>query len=140
MPGRTAQRGVLAMPAAGFLYVANEALAKLASDTLPTGQLMAVRGICTTLLILAVISATGNGPQLKRVMNRTVALRSGVDTLGSFLCMAALFHMPIGNMMAINMASPLMLTAAGALFLREPVGWRRWGAVAIGFFGVPLVV
>jgi drug/metabolite transporter (DMT)-like permease len=48
--------------------------------------------------------------------------------------------MPIGNMMAINMASPLMLTAAGALFLREPVGWRRWSAVLLGFFGVLLMV
>lgn len=140
MPGRNAQRGVVAMLAAAFLYVANEALAKLASDALPTGQLMAVRGIFTTLLILAVILATGNGLHLKRVVNRAVALRSGVDTLGSFLYMVALFHMPIGNMMAINMASPLMLTAAGALFLREPVGWRRWSAVLLGFFGVLLIV
>jgi drug/metabolite transporter (DMT)-like permease len=36
-------------------------------------------------------------------------------------------------------ATTFVLTAAAAIFLREPVGWRRWAAIAIGFLGVLIV-
>src|SRR3546814_13715470 len=48
--------------------------------------------------------------------------------------------MQIGNITAINMATPLVMTEAAALLLRAPVGWRRWSAVAAGFVGVMLIV
>ncbi|MGZ3291463.1 MAG: EamA/RhaT family transporter, partial [Xanthobacteraceae bacterium] len=34
------------------------------------------------------------------------------------------------------LAAPIYVTALSALVLREPVGWRRWSAVGIGFIGV----
>ncbi|MEO0665867.1 MAG: DMT family transporter, partial [Pseudomonadota bacterium] len=41
---------------------------------------------------------------------------------------------------AILQTLPLTVTLAGALFLGEAVGWRRWGAILVGFAGVLLVV
>src|SRR5207244_10411153 len=41
---------------------------------------------------------------------------------------------------AILQVVPLMITAAGAVFLGETVGWRRWTAIAIGFAGVLVIV
>jgi drug/metabolite transporter (DMT)-like permease len=38
------------------------------------------------------------------------------------------------------MATPLMVTIGAAVFFREKVGWRRWGAVMIGFCGVLLIL
>src|SRR3546814_20594598 len=35
---------------------------------------------------------------------------------------------------------PLAVTLGAALFLGEPVGWRRWSAIAIGFSGVLLIL
>jgi len=35
---------------------------------------------------------------------------------------------------------PLGITLAGAVFLGEKVGWRRYGAILIGFSGVMLIV
>jgi drug/metabolite transporter (DMT)-like permease len=35
---------------------------------------------------------------------------------------------------------PLLITAAGAVFLGETVGWRRWIAIVAGFIGVLIVV
>ena len=35
---------------------------------------------------------------------------------------------------------PLMITAAGAIFLGEKVGWRRWAAILVGFIGVMIVI
>jgi drug/metabolite transporter (DMT)-like permease len=50
------------------------------------------------------------------------------------------FHIPIANTNAILQVVPLMVTAAGALFLAEKVGWRRWTAIVVGFAGVMIVV
>jgi drug/metabolite transporter (DMT)-like permease len=43
-------------------------------------------------------------------------------------------------MNAILQIVPLMITAAGAIFLAEHVGCRRWTAIAFGFIGVLIIV
>ena len=35
---------------------------------------------------------------------------------------------------------PLALTFCASLFLKERVGWRRWSAIIIGFFGVLIII
>jgi S-adenosylmethionine uptake transporter len=52
----------------------------------------------------------------------------------------ALVNMPIANAVAILSALPLAVTVAAALFLGEPLGWRRMSAVLAGFAGVLLIV
>ena len=37
-------------------------------------------------------------------------------------------------------ATPLVVTLGAALFLGDPVGWRRWSAILVGMFGVLLVI
>ncbi|MEM1372705.1 MAG: DMT family transporter, partial [Pseudomonadota bacterium] len=48
--------------------------------------------------------------------------------------------MPLANVTAILQVLPLTITLGGALFLGEKVGWRRYAAIIIGFFGVMLIV
>ena len=52
----------------------------------------------------------------------------------------ALHHMPIANCAAIFFVEPLLLTVISALFLGEPIGWRRVTAVAVGFAGALIVI
>ena len=47
---------------------------------------------------------------------------------------------PIANASAILQAIPLAVTLGAAVFLKEPVGWRRWSAVIAGFIGVLVVL
>lgn len=121
-------------------FVTNDTLIKLASTTMPTGQLISMRNIVAALLILGLIIATGQAAHLRRIADRAVMTRSALDIVATILYLVALFHMPIGNVTAINMATPLALTAAAAVFLQVPVGWRRWSAVAVGFTGVLLII
>jgi len=37
-------------------------------------------------------------------------------------------------------AAPLAVTLGAGLILREPVGWRRWAAVLVGFVGVLIML
>ncbi|MBH68441.1 MAG: EamA family transporter, partial [Rhodospirillaceae bacterium] len=54
--------------------------------------------------------------------------------------LSALAQIPLANVTAILQAVPLTVTMAAALFMREPVGWRRWLAIVVGFLGVIVIV
>ena len=58
--------------------------------------------------------------------------------LSTFL--TALFNMPLANVIALLQLLPLTVTLAGAVLLREAVGWRRMVAILIGFCGMVLIV
>jgi drug/metabolite transporter (DMT)-like permease len=51
-----------------------------------------------------------------------------------------LSKMPLVNAFTLGYTAPLMMTALSAIFLGEPVGWRRWSAVIIGFIGVLIIL
>ena len=77
---------------------------------------------------------------LSRQNKRLVALRVGAEICATIAFLTALKHMPLANVTAILQALPLAVTMAAALFLAEPVGWRRWSAIIIGFMGVLIVI
>jgi S-adenosylmethionine uptake transporter len=64
-----------------------------------------------------------------------------IGEIGStFFFLFALFHMPIATATAILQLMPLAMTAGAAIFLAEPVGWRRWLAALVGLLGVMIVI
>lgn len=134
------RRGILGMIASMVLFICNDALIKHVSESLPTGQIIFLRGLSATLLIAAMAVALGAWRQIPAVFDRPVLARAAIDSLGTFLYLLALFNMPIANVTAVNLSVPLMLTVCAAFLLREQVGWRRWSAVVAGFVGVLLVV
>jgi len=134
------RRGIAGMVASMMLFMCNDTLIKHVSESLPTGQIIFLRGLSATILITALAIAMGAWRQLPAVIDRPVLLRAGIDSLGTFLYLVALFNMPIANVTAVNLSVPLMLTICAAFILREQVGWRRWSAVFVGFAGVLLVV
>ncbi len=60
-------------------FVVNDALIKYASETLPATQLIFVRGVMATLLVLAVVQATGATRRIREIARGWVAVRAGVD-------------------------------------------------------------
>jgi len=134
------RRGILGMIASMVLFMCNDALIKHVSESLPTGQIIFLRGLSATLLVATMAVALGAWRQMPAVFDRPVLARAAIDSLGTFLYLLALFNMPIANVTAVNLSVPLMLTVCAAFLLREQVGWRRWSAVVAGFVGVLLVV
>jgi drug/metabolite transporter (DMT)-like permease len=66
--------------------------------------------------------------------------RSAAGLLGMICSFSALQHLALTEATAFTFAAPLFMTALSALMLREYVGWHRWGAVAVGFIGVLIMV
>ena len=67
-------------------------------------------------------------------------LRTVGEVGGTFFFLTALFNMPIANVSAILQVLPLSVSLAAALFLSEPLGWRRLTAIFVGFIGVLLII
>lgn len=134
------RRGVLAMAAGMACFVSNDALVKFASQSLPAAQLIFIRGVFATLLLLAIAHALGATRHLRSLADRKVLLRAGLDALATMTYLTSLFHLPIGNATAINMATPLFITLFAVIAFGERVGAGRWLAVATGFLGVLLIV
>jgi len=134
------RRGILSMTGAMAAFIVNDALVKYASQSMPTAQLICVRGVMASLLVLAVAHALGATARIGAISQGAVALRAGVDAVATMLYLVSLFHLPIANATAINLASPLFITAFAVLFMSERVGWRRWLAIMVGFGGVLLVI
>ena len=133
-------RGIRLMTAAMACFIVNDTLVKVASPWLPAGQLIFVRGVIATALVLAVMRVTVTPLGSVRRGGPWVGVRAGIDALATFAYLLSLFQLPLANATAINMATPLVITLAAALFLGERVGAWRWAAVACGFGGVLLVV
>ena len=137
---RANRRGIRFMAAAMACFIVNDTLVKLASATMPSGQLIFVRGVMAVVLVFAVARATGVVFRGSELGHRWVAGRSAIDAVASVMYLVSLFHLPIANATAINMASPLFIVALAVPILGERVDARRWAAIAAGFCGVLLVI
>ena len=134
------RRGIVCMVGAMGCFVTNDALVKFASQSMPSAQLIFIRGFMSVLLVLAVAHALGATARMRESTRGWVAVRALVDAIATMLYLGSLFHLPIGNATAINLAAPLFMTMFAALFMAERVRGARWLAVGAGFLGVLLVI
>jgi drug/metabolite transporter (DMT)-like permease len=66
--------------------------------------------------------------------------RSAVGLTGMICGFTAVSLLPLTESTALSFSAPLFMTALSALVLKERVGIHRWGAVAVGFVGVLIMV
>ena len=128
------------MCAAMGCFVVNDALVKYVSESMPSAQLIFVRGVMASLLVLLLVRSTGASPHLREVTRGWVMVRAWVDAIATFTYLIALFHMPLVNATAINMTSPMIIAVLAAVVLGERVGPARWVAILLGFVGVLLII
>ncbi len=133
-------RGILFLLVGMGAFALNDALTKSTSGELPTGQIIAIRGLFACVLLLPVVVATVGVASAWRVYSWPVIIRNVAEVLTVFFFLNALFRLPLANVTAILQALPLMMTAAAAILFKEPVGWRRWLAAGVGLFGVLIII
>ncbi|MCC0036183.1 MAG: DMT family transporter [Hoeflea sp.] len=133
-------RGALFMSLsmAGFTF--NDSIVKLLTSDLNVAQVIFLRGAVASLLIYLLARQRRALRPLRILLDRWVAIRVIGELGGTLTFLIGLSHIPLANASAILQALPLAVTMAAALFLSEPVGWRRWGAILAGFVGVLIIV
>ncbi|WP_293882238.1 DMT family transporter [Sphingomonas sp.] len=93
------------------------------------------------ILPVVVIAAMGPGLVTLKTARPGAHLRRGAAGLsGMALNFATIGLLPLAEAQTVWFTTPLFATMLGAWWLREYVGPHRWGAVALGFVGVLIVV
>lgn len=133
-------KGALFMAIAMAGFTCNDALVKSVTGAMNTGQILFVRGLMTTVLVVAIARWMGALGSWRIVLQPAVALRMAAEIIASLAYVSALGAMPLANTASILQALPLAVTLGAALFLNEKVGWRRWLAIIAGFAGVLIVI
>ena len=138
-PGLPARRAALAgiglMVAGIFLFAVNDALGKWLVATYTVGQVLLIRSVAA----LAVLT-----PFIRRdAASFAASPRWGVQIVRAVFATVevacfywAVAYLPLADVMTYYLAGPIFVTAIAGTLLREPVGWRRWTAVLVGFCGV----
>ena len=141
MPVSNNARGAALMALSMLCFTANDTMMKFLFGDLPLFQVVLLRG----LLSLPVIAYLAHRQaQLFIRTNRRdvtiVLVRATAEILATIFFLTALANMPLANIIAILQTLPLSVTMVAALFLGEPVGWRRWSAIIVGFIGVLIII
>lgn len=134
-------RGALLMMASMAAFSLGDACVKATAGAMPLSQLLVIRGIFASAFIALLAWRMGALRwSLPRRDRGLIALRSVAEVGAAFFFLTALLHMPLANVTALLQMLPLTVTLGSALVFREPVGWRRWLAIAAGFAGMLLIV
>jgi drug/metabolite transporter (DMT)-like permease len=127
---------VLAM--AGFAL--EDMFIKLLADAISVGQILTMLGIGGSLAFGAIVLIKGEALFSRNMLSGPIFLRGAGDLFGALAFVSAIVLTPISSASAILQATPLAVTLGAAIFLGEPVGWRRWSAIFVGLFGVILII
>jgi drug/metabolite transporter (DMT)-like permease len=133
-------RAIAAMLIAMAGFILNDTLVKMASDAVPLGQIILVRGLICIAALGVAGAVTGLFHNARVLAHPAVLVRALAETAATILYLTALFQLPIANATAILQVLPLVVTAAAAVFLKDAVGWRRWSAILVGLIGVLLII
>lgn len=135
------------MAGAMLAFIVNDAIIKQVSRDLPSGQLIALRGVFASALLLLLWRFV---PQLKgphsarasltQLGERPVLIRALFDAIATVLYLTALFRIPLANVTAINMMTPLVIALLALLWWGEPLSPSRWMAILTGFIGTLCIV
>lgn len=133
-------KGAVLMSLAMAGFTLGDGMVKMVASDLNTGQIIFIRGIMTSTLILTVAWRMGALRPIRHLLDPWLAIRTVSEILAAVTYIHALASLPLPNAAAILQALPLAVTMGAALFLGEEVGWRRWLAIAIGFAGVLVII
>ena len=124
---------LLLSPLSALIKVAETRGANLA-------EIMFFRQGCAIPVVLAymVLAGPGLGAVRSRAFRGQV-IRAAVGLTGMSFNFGAVMLLPLAEATTLAFTVPIFATILGALVLKEPTGWHRWGAVVVGFLGVLIV-
>ena len=135
------QRGAMLMMGSMAAFTVNDTFIKLLGGVLPLGQILFLRG-GFVLIVLAILAWRFGAVRWRfsRSDWGMIILRGLSEMAAAYFFIEALFNMPLANVTALLQLLPLTVALGAALFLREPIGWRRIAAICVGFVGMLFIV
>ncbi|WEZ83060.1 DMT family transporter [Rhizobium sp. 32-5/1] len=138
--GNDVSFGLLLMVIAVLISPVIDIFAKLAIATVPSAEITAVRFLLQVVFILPIVAVRGTLLDLTWKKTGLHALRGALLVVTMLSFITTLKKMEVADAIAIFFVEPIILTILGSIFLKETIGWRRYTACAVGFFGAMLVI
>jgi len=129
---------MMVLSMAGF--AAEDAIIKFLAATMPVGQVMIVIGLGGVTVFGALAASRGLSLLVPQALVGAALVRNLAEMVAAGLVVLSIALVPLATVTAILQMMPLVVTLGAALFLREPVGWRRWSAILVGFLGMILIL
>lgn len=122
-----------------FSFAACDVQAKYLTDTLHPAQIVWFRQIGLVVGVLVLIAMRGGHILRTRLPVLQIA-RGLTAVFSAIFFIIAVSYVPLADAVAVTFIAPFIVTILSALFLKEPVGIRRWIAVGVGFVGMLVVI
>ena len=118
-------RAILLMVLGSFLFMLADLFMKLSTQTMSLGLVTMLLG-GGMAVFFAVLMVRSNAAFFdRRYIHYAMAMRCTGEAVGVLGIVTALAFSPLATVTALMQSLPLVLTVMGAVFLKEPVGWRR---------------
>jgi len=140
-PTRSPLTGAAWAVVAMCFFSVNDATIKFLSSEYALHEIVLIRSVIGTGFLLAVVVPLSGG--LRHLRTQRLGqhiLRASFVVAANIAFFMGLAALPIAEAVAIFFVSPLIISAFSVIFLGETVGPRRWGAIAVGFIGVLVIV
>ena len=113
-----------------------DAVAKHLVATYPVTQMLALRGIVTIGIMLALMPRSGGLATIRTANLAGQIRRIGYSLAAPVLFFTALKELPLADVTVMVFGGSFFMTALSVPILGERVGIFRWSAIFIGFTGV----
>lgn len=134
------RRGIAATNLSMMALVVGDSVIKSLGQSFSPHETIFIRSIVIVLALGLVIWTKGYRLRLDRALSWPMVMRCIFDSANILLFTITVVHMRIGELYALLLTAPLMMTAFAALFQKERVGPRRWLAIIVGFCGTLLII
>lgn len=122
------------------LFAVEDMLIKFATQTLYVGTVCFYFGAGGMIGFALLSRLWGENLLHPNTRNPIMVLRFFSEIMGRLFYFLALALIPLSTATVIMQATPLVVVAAASVFMKEPVGIRRWVAILIGMLGVIVIV
>jgi len=136
--------GIIFMMLGQLCFAVNDTLVKEIvidnTNNLSVINVIFLRGLLSTSFIFIYLKFY----EKKKILNifkiKNYHKRGIYEVLTAICFFTGLILLPVAEVYTLLMTNPFFVIIFAFLFLKEKVGIRRWGAVAVGFIGVIFVV
>jgi drug/metabolite transporter (DMT)-like permease len=105
-----------------------------------TFSMIVMRNIFAVVMMLPFIFFKRRTMQVMLRNKRMFFWRTILGFTGMLLMFQSVILLPVNSFVALSFTIPIFATIGAVLFLGEKMGWHRWGAVALGFIGMLIIV
>jgi drug/metabolite transporter (DMT)-like permease len=135
-----ARSGVLLMLLGMLMFSLNDVMGKWLVSTYSVGQVVFIRSIAALIVLAPFLWFNGPAKVVQVDRPWLQAARVILSTAEVFAFYFAVVYLPLADVMTYWLAAPIYVAAVSPFVLKEPVGWRRWTAIIVGFVGVVIAL